>query len=124
MIGGPGCDTFEGRWGESSPEKERVMAKMMIHDMEEDVVRRRIAKARDPRSNPKFRLAQALELVELLARILDSRSQDEEQPAPEDQGDTPEPEKVQGESEPSTQEELEPITDAPEVVGEDGGYKE
>ncbi len=47
----------------------------MFHDMEEDVVRRRIEKARDERSNPKHRLENALELVELVARMLKSDSQ-------------------------------------------------
>lgn len=55
----------------------------MFHDMEEEVVRRRIEKARDERSNPKHRLQNAMELVELVARMVDSRSYEVEDPGPE-----------------------------------------
>ncbi len=55
----------------------------MAHDMTEETLRTRIRKFRDPRSNPKFRLEQAEQIVDFVEHVMLGAFEDDCEKSPE-----------------------------------------
>lgn len=55
----------------------------MAHEMTEEVLRTRIRKFRDPRSNPAFRLKQAEEIVDFVEHVMLGAFEDDVEKNPE-----------------------------------------